>query len=183
MSYHIKVFFFVLLAVGLSSTAFAQHKYIGVKPCSMCHKTDKQGKQFDIWSNSQHAKAFQTLLTDKANEVAKAKGSAKPASETPECLSCHTTGHGAEAAMFDKSFDVKDGVQCESCHGAGSDYKTLPVMKDKAKAIAAGMNEFKDEAAIEAQCKHCHNEKSPTYKDFKLAERWEKIKHSIPKAK
>jgi cytochrome c5 len=54
-------------------------------------------------------------------------------------------------------------------------------MKDKAKAIAAGLTDFKDKAAIEAVCKTCHNEKSPSYKAFKLDEMWPKIKHSIPK--
>ncbi len=172
-----------ILAGGISTQMVAQHKYIGAKPCGMCHRTEKQGKQFVIWQDGPHAKAYKTLLTDKANDVAKAKGSKKPAAETPECLSCHTTGHGSDPSMFEKTFDPKDGVQCESCHGAGSGYKTLQVMKDKAKAITAGMKEYKDEAAINALCVTCHNEKSPTYKGFKFSEKWEKVKHLIPQAK
>ena len=57
----------------------AQHKYIGVSQCAMCHKTEKAGKQFDIWKASKHSQAFVTLTTDKANEIAKAKGLTKPA--------------------------------------------------------------------------------------------------------
>ncbi len=83
--------------------------------------------------------------------------------------------------MGDAKADVKDGVQCEMCHGAGADYKGLSVMKDKATAIAAGLKAYPDKAAIEAQCKTCHNEKSPTAKAFNFDERWAKIQHPVPK--
>ncbi|HLE32565.1 MAG TPA: multiheme c-type cytochrome [Bacteroidota bacterium] len=165
----------LLAAEGL----YAQNQYVGVKMCSPCHKTDKQGKQFDVWQKSRHSGAYKTLTTPKANEIAKAKGFSTAAAETKECLECHSvTG---DAKLFAKTFDVKDGVQCEKCHNAGSAYKTLTIMKDKAKSVAAGLHEFKDEAAIEAFCKTCHNEKSPTFKEFKFKEQWDSIKHPVPK--
>lgn len=167
------------LLFGVSSLLNAQNKYVGVKQCSMCHKTDKQGKQFDIWSKSKHAGAFKTLTTPAADKIAADKGFKTKAAETPDCLGCHTVT--AEAAMLDKTFDAKDGVQCESCHGAGSAYKNMAVMKDHAKAVAAGMVDFKDAAAIEAKCKTCHNEKSPTAKKFDFATAWKSIEHKIPK--
>jgi len=40
----------------------------------MCHKTEKQGSQLSIWQNSRHSKAYETLKTDKANQIAKEKG-------------------------------------------------------------------------------------------------------------
>lgn len=157
------------------------HKYVGTKTCGTCHKTEKQGKQLDIWKSSKHAEAFTTLTSEKANAIAKEKGLKKPASESPECLSCHVAGNGADAKLFEKTFDAKEGVQCEACHGAGSGYKAMAIMKDKAKAIAAGLHEYKDQAAIETFCKTCHNEKSPTFKEFKFADAWAKIKHEVPK--
>jgi len=166
----------------LAMTVEAQNKYVGVKMCSMCHKTEKQGKQFDIWQKSKHAEAYKTLLSAKANEVAKAKGLSKPAAESPECLECHVSAANMDPKMVDKSFDFKDGVQCETCHAPGSKYKDLNTMKNKEKAVAAGMRGFKDNAAIEAFCKTCHNEKSPSYKEFKFDEYWAKIKHPVPKA-
>jgi nitrate/TMAO reductase-like tetraheme cytochrome c subunit len=156
-------------------------KYVGVKTCGMCHKTGKQGKQLDRWKDTKHAAAYKSLLTDKADQVAKEKGSEKPAAESPECLKCHVTAYGVDAKMVDKSFDSKNGVQCEACHGPGSAYKSMAIMKDKAKAIAAGLKAFKDEKAIEEFCKTCHNEESPTYKEFKFADMWAKIKHPVPK--
>lgn len=175
------VFIAVLICAFLSAdSALAQNKYVGVKTCAPCHRTDKQGKQLDIWQKSRHSQAYKTLTTAKANEIAKAKGIAKPAAEAEECLSCHVTAPAA--GLVEKAFDMKDGVQCETCHDAGSAYKNLTVMKDRAKSIAAGMREFKDEAAIEAHCRTCHNEKSPSYKEFNFKESWEKIKHPVPKA-
>lgn len=163
----------LLLAVIvlISFPALAQNKYVGVKMCGICHKGDKKGAQLEIWQKSKHAEAYKTLTGAKAAEIAKAKGLKKAANESPECLGCH-------AITADPKL-LADGVQCESCHGAGSAYKS--VMKDKAKAIAAGLTDFKDTAAIEKVCKSCHNEKSPTHKGFKFDEMWAKIKHPEPK--
>jgi hypothetical protein len=141
--------------------------------CKACHQSEKQGKQFDIWQKSKHAEAMKTLSTDAAEEIAKAKGLKTAAAESKECLECHAITSDAKL--------TPDGVQCELCHGAGSGYKNRAIMKDKAKAIKAGLTEFKDEAAIEKLCKTCHNEKSPTKKEFKFKEMWPKIKHPIPK--
>jgi hypothetical protein len=160
---------FLVFSFGLN----AQNKYVGVKMCKVCHQSEKQGKQFDVWQKSKHAEAMKTLSTDAANVIAKAKGLEKPAAESPECLECHAITSDAKL--------TPDGVQCESCHGAGSAYKNMAVMKDKAKAIKAGLTEFKDEAAIEKKCITCHNEKSHSFKEFKFKEMWAKIKHTIPK--
>jgi hypothetical protein len=166
------------LVVAVGFTLQAQNKYIGVKLCSMCHKADKTGNQFGVWQKSAHAQAYKTLTGAKAAEIAKAKG-IKNAAEAPECLSCHGA---VDAKLAEKTYDVKDGVQCEICHGPGSAYKNMAIMKDKAKAIAAGLHEFKDLAAAETVCKTCHNEKSPTHKAFKFDEMWAKIKHDVPKS-
>jgi len=166
----------VAVALVIPSLASAQHAYVGVKACTMCHKTEKQGQQLAIWEKSKHAGAYTTLTTARANEVAKAKGLAKPAAESPECLECHTVKGGPDAA------DIKQGVQCESCHGPGADYKAMSVMKVRDSAVKGGLSVYADKAAIEAMCKTCHNDKSPTAKSFNFDERWEKIAHKKPAA-
>ena len=177
-----KTIMLLAVAAGMVSspgTVLAQdaagNTYLGVRTCAgICHKTEKQGNQLGIWEKTGHAQAYTTLTLAKANDIAKAKGLAKPASEAPECLQCHTLPANANV-------DLKEGVQCEACHGPGSGYKGLSVMKDKARSIAAGMTEYKDDAAIEKQCRSCHNEKSPTFKEFNFQERWAKIRHPVPK--
>ncbi len=168
----------VALVLFLAMPSVAQHKYVGVTMCSACHRTEKQGKQFDIWKSSKHANAFKTLETPKADEIAKTNGLKVKASEAPECLKCHVTGYGADKALT-SALKMQDGVQCESCHGAGSDYKSIPVMKDKAKAVAAGLIIAKDDPKL---CTKCHNSESPLFKEFNYKTAWEKIKHPLPVA-
>lgn len=167
--------FFVALAVQAQ-----EFNYIGVKKCTMCHKSEKQGSQLPIWEASKHAEAYKTLQTEEADKIAAEMGFETPAVETEACLKCHATGYDLPEARLEKGFDIAHGVQCETCHGPGSEYKSMKVMKDREASVEAGLVVWADEAAIEAQCVTCHNEESPTYKEFNFAESYEKIKHDIP---
>jgi hypothetical protein len=176
-----KILMIVLsFACGAMFTAMATpdaHKFVGAGQCKMCHQGEKKGNQFQIWEKSKHAEAYKTLDGAEAKAIAEKKGLKKSAAESPECLTCHV-GATADAALLDKKFDMKQGVQCEACHGAGSDYKAMPVMKDKEKAYAAGLV---DAGKLGAKlCTKCHNDKSPTFKSFKYEEMWAKVKHPAP---
>jgi len=70
---------------------------------------------------------------------------------------------------------VEHGVQCETCHGAGSDYKSRKVMKDHDASIAAGLT-----IPDEQLCLTCHNDKSPTFTGFDFDEMWAKVNHPNP---
>ncbi|HEY3349015.1 MAG TPA: hypothetical protein VGM13_04515 [Thermoanaerobaculia bacterium] len=54
-----------------------------------------------------------------------------------KCRLCHKVQHESWAAS--KHAQRTPPLDCESCHGAGSEYRTLAVMKDLAKAKAAGL--------------------------------------------
>jgi hypothetical protein len=54
-----------------------------------------------------------------------------------KCRLCHKVQHESWAAS--KHAQRTPPLDCESCHGAGSEYRTLAVMKDPAKARAAGL--------------------------------------------
>ncbi len=174
------LFLISILFISLAVNA-QEFNYIGVKKCTMCHKTEKQGSQLSIWEKSKHAEAYKTLQTEKADKIAAELGHTTKAVETPACLKCHATGYALQATRMEKGFDIADGVQCETCHGAGKDYSVMKVMKDKQASIDAGLIVWENDKAIEAQCRTCHNEESPTYKEFKFAESYKLIKHNIPK--
>ncbi|HZL85128.1 MAG TPA: cytochrome c family protein [Candidatus Krumholzibacteria bacterium] len=165
----------VLAAGSEAQEKKAEHKYIGVKKCSMCHKAEAKGNQFGQWQASKHAKAFETLAGAKALAIAKEKGLAKPPQESPECLKCHVTGYGKAAELFDATFAKTDGVQCESCHGPGSDYQNMKVMKDRAASVGAGLV-----IPDEKTCTVCHNAESPSFVGFDFKKQWALVSHPNP---
>lgn len=87
-----------------------------------------------------------------------------------------------------KGFKTKEGVQCESCHGAGSEYRNPSVMSArKFKADPVGTKKIFIENGLivptEETCIKCHNKNSPTFVEFNFAEMVAKIAHPNPKNK
>ena len=175
LSFYYLIIIFLLPFTSILSQS--GNTFIGVESCGMCHKTEKQGSQLSIWQNSAHSKAFETLNTDTANQIAAAKGFNEPAAKTWECLKCHVTGYNLDATMLGKKFKIEDGVQCETCHGAGSAYKDMKVMKDRTLSIEKGLIVHDN---LEDFCISCHNNESPTFVKFDFNEAWNKIKHDVP---
>lgn len=167
------------LFTGETAHTSAQFKYVGVTTCvGACHKTETQGNQLSIWQGTKHSQAFKTLQTPEADKIAKDKGFTTAAAETPQCLKCHTIGKDIDPAELETTFNKEDGVQCESCHGPGSEYKKLSIMKDREKSKENGLIIHTEK---EAFCTGCHNSESPTFKSFSYDEMWAKIQHPRPK--
>ena len=167
-------------AYSLHDTASAQGKasFVGAAKCKTCHKKPKAGEQFKIWSESAHAKAYETLGTDKAKEIAKEKGIEDPQT-AKECIKCHVTGYDAAAEQLGTKYAVTDGVGCESCHGAGGDYYKKKTMK----SITMGEIEGKSVGLVtpdKAVCEGCHNDESPSFESFDFDEMFKKIAHPMP---
>lgn len=153
-------------------------KYVGVTKCvSACHKSESQGKQLDIWKSSKHSNAYKSLQTEAADKIAKDRGIDVPAADAPQCVKCHVLGKDIDPSELSETFDKTEGVQCESCHGPGSEYKSVSIMKDREKAIANGLIIHTEK---EKFCIQCHNSESPTYKEFDYDIFWEQIKHYKP---
>jgi len=174
-----KLFLIIVIAFGMSIFAgdVQDAKYIGAAKCAkMCHKGEKKGKQLELWQSRGHSRAFKTLGTDESKAIAKKMGIEKDPQKAEECLRCHVTAFGVKKELIEPTCTNDEGVGCEACHGPGSNYRKLAVMKDHKKAVAAGLVEQN-----EALCIRCHNEQSPTYKPFKYDEEVKKIAHPTPK--
>jgi hypothetical protein len=169
------------MAVTTAGVAGADGKYVSASKCKTCHKKELIGNQYGAWQEGAHSKTFELLQSEKAKEVAAAKGIAGAPHESGECLQCHVTAYGADPSQIAaKPLQAKDGVQCESCHGPGSGYKKKKVMADHEASVAAGMWEPGKKEAI---CTACHNDKSPTWdaaKGFDFEARKKDIAHPIP---
>jgi hypothetical protein len=123
---------FILLTprVHAEGPEYVSHKY-----CRTCHSSSEDNR-YHSWLQSNHSRAFEALQgAEKAN---------------PECLRCHTTGHAGPVSDRITRKDLR-GVQCEACHGPGSLYKKMSVMKDPKQARENGLWDVKREV-----CLKCH---------------------------
>ena len=155
-----------ILIIGLFAQDFT---YVGAAKCKICHKTEKQGRQFPIWEDSRHSKAYEDLFSETALKVAKERNLDKPPSEHPDCLKCH-------GPLYEKAPEIKaEGVTCEVCHGPGSAYKKLSVMKSREESKNNGLIVYESTETIKAQCATCHGSE-----EFDFEASWEKIKHPKP---
>lgn len=191
-----KHIFVVLITIGAFLTAQG-FDYVGSEKCKSCHKKEEKGAQYQVWESSAHAKALETLKSEKAIATAKAKGIKGNPWESPACLKCHTTGFGTggyelkDKAFWNPAADDREGekavkrmaglegIGCEACHGPGSEYKS----SSKMKAIFAGETtgaEFGFVKPNEKTCLKCHNSESPSFKGFDFKTYFEKIKHPYP---
>jgi hypothetical protein len=118
--------------------------YVTSAACNQCHAA-----QYMKWANSAHAHATDPLPPRSAEFEA-------------SCLGCHATGSGP-AGADQLNATLFQGVQCEQCHGPGSNHATRP---------AKGYGRVAD---MKSACMGCHtSEVSP---GFNLPVAWQKIKH------
>lgn len=167
----------IILILGFALTLSAQEKefkYVGVKKCKTCHSMKKIGKQYQIWSENRHAKALESLGSEESLAYAAENDIEDPTTD-PQCLNCHSTAATVDKALLTETITVEEGVSCESCHGPGSEYKSMKIMKDHEASLANGLI-----LPTEEVCVTCHNEKNPFHKPFKYEEAVKKISHPIP---
>ena len=175
-----------IVAAG-EAVLYAEPTYVGVQRCASktCHGAEILGNQFEMWQNTAHAKAYKTLGTDKAKEFASKAGLKDDPQKSPKFLKCHVTAYGVGKSSISDAFKAEDGIQCESCHGPGSDYISLKIMnRPKFKEDRKGQQKLFLEAGgimpTEKDCVRCHNKESPAYKGFAFAESLKKIAHPVP---
>ena len=156
--------FAAFMALMCGPATAAPPSYVGAKKCRPCHL-----KEYTTWEKTRMAVSFELL---KPGVRASEKKAAKldPAADytaDAKCLSCHTTGY-LQPGGFKSLAATPDllGVQCESCHGPGSDYLAKDKMSLQTKEYtradvgAAGLVVPKADTCTSG----CHNAKSPFFK-------------------
>lgn len=118
-------------------------EFIGAKNCGLCHPT-----AFAQWKTTAHARAYESLEEAFRGDQT--------------CVACHSSGVRADL----------QGVQCESCHGAGRHYGKSYIMVDDMLANAVGLQEMSENV-----CKRCHTDEAPTLTGFNYPEAWKRIQH------
>ncbi len=128
--------------------------YVGARVCGECHAGAGMGNQYSQWLHSKHAQAYAVLAMPESKEIARLSGIREDPQEVFTCLGCHSSGAQAEEWEKDDTFRIEDGVQCESCHGPGSEYISAEVMRDPERAMMAGLRMPDADT-----CMTCHKEK------------------------
>lgn len=154
----------------------------GTRSCRMCHSREAAS-----WQEGPHAKAIGTLSGAEAKAVAAKLGVKNPAL-SGKCLKCHSTAYWWSEEVKTDKVAVEDGVSCESCHGAGKNYKPKAVMESRDASIRNGLVH-----PATKMCAECHNEQSPAWNPeryttrdgkkvgFDAEQAWVKIKHPDPR--
>jgi YVTN family beta-propeller protein len=179
--------FILLIIIAQSLTAMAQEGrrkhpvYVGVKVCATCHQGKGMGHQFSKWLASKHAQAYAVLAKPEAKEIARLSGIPQEPQESAMCLGCHSTGANTEQWERDETFFTEDGVQCEKCHGPGSEYMDPVVMTNSRAAEKAGLT-----MPTMSDCMGCHQVKGSHVAVHKLpkldmAKAMSDIAHPTPK--
>ncbi len=116
--------------------------FLGDRSCMSCHED-----AWKVYMDSSHRSAFASIRN-------------KGQSFEPECLSCHTTGFQHKKGYSDEPpFNKLANVQCEACHGYGTQHA----------------RDGKWVAQAKDSCTMCHDQKNSP--EFDYAVYWEKIKH------
>ncbi len=147
------VFLAVLFAAPGTLRAQAQKQpvFVGARACAKCHEGKAAGNQYSHWLTTAHSKAWASLATPEAKQMARLSGIPDEPEKAPICLGCHATAADSEKWERDAGFHVEDGVQCEKCHGPGSEYMDEAVMRDPEAAHKAGLRKF-----TKRDCAVCH---------------------------
>ena len=164
----------LLLTALLPSIAVAQSgaaqspgsgKYTGPGSCAStaCHGAitpqninEVLQNEYSIWIvQDKHARAYNALTGAIGERMAGILGVGK-AEAAPKCLACHALNPPAE--LRSRTFDVSEGVSCESCHGPASGWLGPHTERNwtHAQSVAAGMVDTRDIVKRTQKCLSCH---------------------------
>jgi len=154
--------------------------YVGAQVCGQCHDGPAMGHQFSKWRLSAHARAYAALALPEAKSITELSGITEEPHKAKMCLGCHATASEAEEWEMLEGFHLEDGLQCEACHGPGSEYSSAEIMKDSMKAMANGLKMLAKE-----DCMNCHRAKGShdmvlKKTPFSLDKAWAMIAHPTP---
>ena len=143
----------VVLVLSSVTATGGERVYIGQTVCLECHR-DSHLDDFSVLYLARHAQAYPALERPESREIARLSGIDDDPVASPICLGCHATASDVEDWERDETFSISDGVQCERCHGPGSEYSSAEIMADPDAARAAGLR-----IPTEADCLVCHKPK------------------------
>jgi Cytochrome c554 and c-prime len=140
-------------------------KYVGPGSCSStsCHGSVKPRvdsrifqNEYSIWAvQDKHSKAYDALTSPVGERMGHILGLGK-SEQAAKCLACHALDAPLEQRA--KTFELSDGVSCESCHGPASAWLGPHTTRNwtHAQSVGAGMYDTRNLARRAEKCLSCH---------------------------
>lgn len=170
-----------VVCLVLLSCASAQNaptgKYNGPGGCasSSCHGsiqprqiTHVSQNEYSIWAGQdKHARAYQVLSNAVSLRIGKILNIGRP-DQSQKCLACHALSVLSEQRA--ETFELVDGVSCESCHGPASGWLGPHTTKDwpHEKSVQLGMYDTRDLIKRSERCLACHLGTSEKFVDHEM---------------
>lgn len=171
----------VFLTLTISLPALAESPspgaHVGVGSCasSQCHgsvapreTSSVLQNEYTTWKkHDPHSRAWQVLLNEDSKRIAHHLGIGAP-EKAPQCLECHSTH--VTGGNKQPSFQVEDGVGCESCHGAAEKWLASHAARDATHAsnVQAGMTDLSSASSQATLCLSCHFGNDNKYVNHRL---------------
>jgi Cytochrome c554 and c-prime len=151
------------LAAGVQTAAAPGYTGPGSCASTTCHgsvtpRTDNRVLQdeYSIWIvRDKHSKAYASLQGNIGERMAAILGIGK-AEAAPKCLACHALD--VPAGQRARTFELSEGVSCESCHGPAAAWLGPHTERDwtHEKSLALGMYDTRDLTKRTEKCLSCH---------------------------
>jgi len=160
------VFLCMVVANSAATDTPEPIKYIGPGSCAAtsCHGSVKPiagsrilQNEYSTWIlQDKHSRAYQALTGDIGERMARILKLGNKAEAAPKCLVCHALYTTPE--QRGRSFEIAEGVSCESCHGPASAWLGPHTTRDwpHEKSVALGMQDTRDVIHRTQKCLECH---------------------------
>ncbi len=162
---HGALFFIALVPTRAGSPPAETGKYTGPGSCSStsCHgsvtpRADSRifQNEYSIWVvKDKHAKAYDALTGAVGERMGRILGVGK-SEQAAKCLACHALDVPAEARA--RTFELKEGVSCESCHGPASAWLGPHTTRTwtHEQSVSVGMVDTRNLVRRTERCLTCH---------------------------
>lgn len=137
-----------------------EYVYVGNDKCRLCHRDFFIGRKQDPHD---HAMRY---ITDSEYR------------DNPKCLVCHATGFGVKSGFASIAKTPRlANVQCEGCHGPGSNHLKIASIKKTGGGFLVGTDR---PDRLRKMCKSCHTDRwDHSYSDFESS--YAKYRKAVPK--
>lgn len=163
-----------------AAEAHNEPTYVGARVCAECHTGPASGNQYSLWLASKHSQSYAALTKPEAEQIARLSGARQEPEATVHCLSCHSSAANAEPRQRQRTYRIEDGVQCETCHGPGSEH----VARQRAGTRSPCCRE-ELRRPTKQLCLRCHLQQTShavvlKARAFDLEQAWREIAHPRP---